>query len=453
MVDEPGPFSPPVDGLNASIGEALAWLDRHINLEAIEAGKAGRHALPTLERVRALVKAIGDPQSAYPVVHVTGTNGKGSTARMCSALLISAGLNPGLYTSPHLESINERMVVGGLAITDADLSRGLASMAELEVFLGEQATWFEILTATAFAWFAEQGVDSAVLEVGLGGRFDATNVADADVAVVTNIGLDHLDILGPTRRHIASEKAGIIKAGSCVVLGELDPKIVSIFEDEAAVAGAAALWRGGKDFGAEANRSAVGGRVCDLYTPLGGYEDVFVPLYGAHQADNAACALAAAQSFLGAPLGEDVVVDGFASVTVPGRLEVVARRPLVVLDGAHNAAGAAAAGVALRDDFADHDVVVVMGCLRGRDPRELLASLGPELISRVIACSPPSPRAQPGETVVAAARELGLEAEDCGAVAEAVKRAMQVAVADDVVLVTGSLYVVGAARSLLRQGR
>jgi len=449
VADEVGPFSPPAAGLNASIGEALAWLDRHINLEAIESGKAGRHALPTLERIAALCKVLGDPQSSYPVVHITGTNGKGSTARMCSALLASAGLNPGLYTSPHLESINERMAIGGRTITDAELSRELAAMAELEVFVGESATWFEILTATAFTWFAEEAADSAVIEVGLGGRFDATNVADALVAVVTNVELDHVDILGPTRAQIASEKAGIVKAGSTLVLGEEDPDIARIFEAEAAAAGAAAVWCRGRDFGAERSRPAVGGRVFDLYTPLSRYEDVFVPVFGAHQADNAACALAAAQALFGAPIGEEVMADAFASVTAPGRLEVLGHRPLIVLDSAHNAAGARAAGAALSEDFGGNRVLVVMGCLRGRDPADLLRGLGPELISTVLACSPPSPRAQSAAAVASAAAALGLATEECAGVAEAVERALQLAGEDDLVLVTGSLYVVGAARSLL----
>ncbi|MGO8874655.1 MAG: bifunctional folylpolyglutamate synthase/dihydrofolate synthase [Acidimicrobiales bacterium] len=451
MADEVGPFSPPAAGLNASIGEALAWLDRHINLEAIESGRAGRHALPTLERIAALVKVMGDPQLSYPVVHITGTNGKGSTARICAALLISAGLNPGLYTSPHLESINERMAVGGVPITDAELSRELAAMAELEVFVGERATWFEILTATAYAWFAEEAADSAVIEVGLGGRFDATNVATAEVAVVTNVELDHLDILGPTREQIASEKAGIVKAGSHLILGEQDAAIARIFEEEALAVGAAGLWRRGEDFGAERTRLAVGGRAFDLYTPLGRYEDLYLPLFGAHQADNAACALAAAQALLGTPLSEDVVVDAFSSVTAPGRLEVVGHRPLVVLDGAHNTAGALAAGAALADDFFGRRTIVVMGCLRGRDPADLLGGLGTSQISTVLACTPPSPRAQAAEAVVAAAQELGLLAEDCGGVPEALQRALELAGEEDLVFVTGSLYVVGAARALLHR--
>jgi dihydrofolate synthase/folylpolyglutamate synthase len=429
----------------------LAWLDRHINLEAIESGKAGSHGLPSLERIRALVGVMGEPQEAYPVIHVTGTNGKGSTARMCAALLASAGLNEAVYASPHLELINERMSLRGSPISDDELALRLGMMAELEVFVGVKATWFEIVTAAAFGWFADEAADVAVVEVGLGGRYDATNVADGAVAVVTNVELDHVDMLGPTREKIAAEKAGIIKAGSYVVLGEDDPAIARLFEEEASAVGAAAVWRRGEDFGSEESRLAVGGRVVDLYTPLGRYPEVFVPLYGAHQADNAACALAAAQALVGSPLGQDVVADAFASVTVPGRLEVVGRSPLVVLDGAHNAAGAAAAGAALEEDFFGRKVIVVMGCLRGRDPAELLRGIGPEHVAAVLACRPPSPRALPGDAIVAAAMALGLVAEDCGDVAQALQRALQVAGDDRLVLVTGSLYVVGTARTLLRQ--
>ncbi len=451
MPDEVGPFSPPAAGLKASIGEALAWLDRHVNLEAIESGKAGRHALPTLDRIAALMKVLGDPQASYPVVHITGTNGKGSTARMCTSLLTAAGLNPGLYTSPHLETINERITVGGVPITDVELARELAAMAELEVFMGERATWFEIVTATAFAFFAGEGADSAVVEVGLGGRYDATNVADAEVAVVTNVALDHLDILGDTREQIAAEKAGIIKSKSSLVLGERDPDIARIFEEEALSVGAHQVWHRDADFGARDNRPAHGGRVVDLYTPLGHYEDVYVPLFGAHQGDNAACALAAAQAFLGVPLGEDVVHEGLGAVTVPGRLEVVSRQPLIVLDGAHNPAGAGAAGAALTEDFVGRRVIVVMGCLRGRDVADLLSGLGVERLASVLACTPPSPRAQPAAAVVEAACRLGLESEECGGVAEALQRAGEIASGNDLVLVTGSLYVVGAARALLCQ--
>ncbi len=433
-----------------SLGETLAWLDRHVNLEAIESGRAGRLGLPSLERISALVGALGDPQATYPIVHVTGTNGKGSTSRMTAAILQACGLSVGTYLSPHLERINERLEFDGVEISDESFVSVLGTVAEIERFLGIRATWFELVTAAAYAWFADMAAESAVVEVGLGGRFDATNVGNADVAVVTNVELDHTQILGTTRESIAAEKAGIIKSGSLLVLGDEAPAVSAIFEEEAELVGARAVWRRGTEFGCSSNRLAVGGRLIDLWTPLGRFSDVHLPLHGAHQADNAACAVAAAQAFLETTIEEDVVHDALAAVRVPGRLEVVRRHPLVVLDGAHNPAGAATAGWALREDFgAGRRVIVVMGCLRGRDPGELLSALGPERIATVVACRPPSPRAQEPASVVDAARALGLAAEESGTTAEAVQRALELADRDDLVLVTGSLYVVGAARTAL----
>ncbi len=448
------PTDPPLLPLpgagSPSFGETLAWLDRHINLEAIEAGRAGSLGLPSLERIKALVGALGDPQTTYPVIHVTGTNGKGSTSRMAAAILRACGLSVGSYSSPHLERINERLEFEGAEISDESFARVLGTVAEVERFLGMRATWFELVTAAAYAWFADVAAEAVVAEVGLGGRFDATNVADADVAVVTNVELDHTQILGNTRELIAAEKSGIIKAGSLVVLGEEDSSVAAIFEAEAESVGARGIWRRGEEFGCSSDRLAVGGRLVDLWTPLGQFSEVHVPLHGAHQADNAAAALAAAQGLLGTTIAPEVVSEALASVKVPGRLEVVCRHPLVVLDGAHNPAGAAAAGLALIEDFAAaRRVIVVMGCLRGRDPEELLSALGPERLAVVVACRPPSPRAQDPENVVEAAHSLGLLAEEAETTAEAVERALELADRDDLVLVTGSLYVVGAARTAL----
>jgi len=449
----PGEAAPllPLPGVGTpSLGETLAWLDRHVNLEAIESGRAGRMGLPSLERISALASALGDPQATCPIVHVTGTNGKGSTSRMVSAILQACGLTVGTYSSPHLERITERLELAGVEISDEAFATVLGTLAELERFLGLRATWFEIVTAAAYAWFAERAAEAAVIEVGLGGRYDATNIGYADVAVVTNVELDHTDILGMTRESIAAEKAGIIKSGSLLVLGEQDPVLASIFEAEAEQVGARAVWRRGTDFGCGSNRLAVGGRLVDLWTPLGRFPDVHLPLHGAHQGDNAACAVAAAQAFLETPLGADIVAAALGAVKVPGRLEVVRRHPLVVLDGAHNPAGAAAVGRTLQEDFgAARRVIVVMGCLRGRDPGELLSALGPERVAAVVACRPPSPRAQEPACVADAAISFGLIAEESGTTAEAVGRALELASGDDLVLVTGSLYVVGAARTAL----
>ncbi|MGA3215546.1 MAG: Mur ligase family protein [Acidimicrobiales bacterium] len=447
--DDP-PLLPLPGGGSPSFGETLAWLDRHINLEAIEAGRAGSLGLPSLKRIRALLGALGDPQTTYPVVHVTGTNGKGSTSRMTAAILRACGLSVGMYSSPHLERINERLEFEGVEISDESFAQVLGTVAEVERFLGIRATWFELVTAAAYAWFADMAAEVVVSEVGLGGRYDATNVADGDVAVVTNVELDHTQILGPTREAIAAEKSGIIKPGSLLVLGEEDPSVAAIFETEAQSVGARAVWRRGYEFGCSSDRLAVGGRLVDLWTPLGQFSEVHLPLHGAHQADNAAAALAAVQGLLGTSVDPDVVAGAFASLRVPGRLEVLRRHPLVVLDGAHNPAGAAAAGKALNDDFAAaRRVIVVMGCLRGRDPAQLLSALGPARIDVVVACRPPSPRAQEPESVVEAADSLGIRAEEAETTAEALERALLLAERDDLVLVTGSLYVVGAARTAL----
>lgn len=429
------------------LAEALAYLDRHVNLEVLPPGAPG--IARSLARMRRLVSVLGDPQAAYPVIHVTGTNGKGSVARMVTALLAEMGLSVGTYTSPHLERINERIAWNGEPISDAALCEMVEAVALVEPLVGEPPTYFEIVTAAAFRYFADVAVDAAVVEVGLGGRWDATNVADATVAVVTNVAIDHTEYLGPTRADIAAQKAGIVKPGCTLVLGEYDPDLVPLFLAERP----SVAWVRGADFSCTANRLAHGGRLCDLRTPGAAYDDVYVPLHGAHQGDNAAVALAAAEAFFGQPLDERVVEGGFAAVEVPGRMEVLRRRPLVVVDGAHNPAGAAALGHALDEAFGtDADRILVVGMLKGRDPVEVLTGLGAGRARHVLACAPDSPRAMAAEEVAAAARALGAPAEVAGSVAEAVARALAAAGPEDQVVITGSLYVVGAARGLLRGG-
>lgn len=439
-----------------SLGEVLAWLDRHINLEAIERGAAGRAAQPTLERIAALTRAMGDPERSFPFIHITGTNGKTSTTRLCSALLAAQGLSVGTYTSPHLTALNERISWNGEPISDDDLVEVLSPLLALEDFVRAEnpgmlaPTWFELMTAAAFRFFSDVAIDAGVLEVGLGGRFDATNVADGDVAVVTNIALDHVSILGATRAAIAWEKAGIVKPGCVAVVGEKDDRIVGIFEDEARRVGVAGLWRRGVDFDCVDNLAAHGGRVISVRTPGATYEDLFVPLFGAHQGDNAAVALAAAEAFFGSPLDASVVAEGLATAQVPGRLEILERRPLVVVDGAHNPAGAAALGGALEEDFAAvRRTVVVFGCLNGRSPADILAALGTDRIAHVVACAPPSLRGLPASEIASVARSLGLGASVADSVAEALAAARALVSEDDLVLITGSLYLVGAAREHL----
>ncbi|MGH9073221.1 MAG: bifunctional folylpolyglutamate synthase/dihydrofolate synthase, partial [Acidimicrobiales bacterium] len=346
--------------------------------------------------MRELALTVGDPQDAYPVLHLTGTNGKGSTARMLTALLRARGLRVGTYTSPDLEQVNERLAHDGEPIADADLADILALVADAETLMEEPPNRFEILTAAALRWFSDVAVDVAVVEVGLGGTHDATNVVDGRVAVVTNVSPDHLDVIGPTLADIAREKAGIVKPGATLVLGETAPDLAAIFRGAASAAGADWTWERDTDFGCEVNQPAHGGRLLDLRTPGARYPGVYLALHGAHQGDNAACALMAAEAFFGAPLHRDVVEEGFATATSPGRMEVVGRQPLCLLDGAHNPAGARAAGATLAEEFAAAGRrVVVMGVLRGRDPAEMLAGLSPAGLAHVVACRPPSPRALP----------------------------------------------------------
>ncbi|MDP9402091.1 MAG: Mur ligase family protein [Actinomycetota bacterium] len=424
--------------------DALAYLDGLVNLEAVVAGVV---AQPTLRRIHRLMALMGDAQRAYPVVHLTGTNGKGSTARMITVLLAAMGLSVGTYTSPDLERVNERLAWNEEPIDDDDLAGLIEAVAALEPLLDEAPSRFEVLTAAAYRWFADVAVDVAVVEVGLGGRWDATNVADATVSVVTNVSADHAEILGPTLVDIAAEKAGIVKPGALLVLGETDPGLAGVFRD----AGPAQVWERDVEFAVEANRLAHGGRLVDVRTPGASYKELYLPVHGAHQADNAAVALAAAEAFFGRPLPLDLVEAAFARLRLPGRMEVVSRQPLVLLDGAHNPAGARAAAATLAEEFeAASPRILVLGMLRPRDPAEMLEALGVAGTRLVVAVAPPSPRAVPAADVAAAATALGVRAEMSASVAEAVALAHAEAADTEMVLVTGSLYLVGAAGAALR---
>lgn len=422
--------------------ESLRFLDRHINLEAT-AGAI--HGL-SLDQMRSLVDVLGDPQQAFKVIHITGTNGKGSTARMITSLLIESGLSVGTYSSPHLQRVNERIAWNGSPIDDAQFASVVTELARLAPLAGMQPSYFELLTAGALLWFAECAVDVAVVEVGLLGRFDATNVCDADVAVITNIGRDHTDGVGDWRGAIASEKAGIIKPGSFAVVGESDPTLLGAFEAE----GPAGLWVRGRDFDLIGDRTALGGHVIDVQTPNGRIGDIYLPLHGRHQAMNASCALAATEAFFGRALDDDLASSALAGVTSPGRFEIVSHAPLVIIDGAHNPQGAAAAAATLEQEF---DIagrrVLVVGMLGGRDVVEMLDRLGARSMDLVIACTPESPRAIPAADIAAVSRAMGVLTESIDDVATAVSRAISISTDDDAVLIAGSLYVAGAARTAM----
>ncbi len=431
-----------------SLGDALAWLDGHQNMERMLADT--RRAVPDLGRMRTVVDVLGHPEAAAPAIHVTGTNGKTSTARCLTSLLSAKGLRVGTFTSPHLEAINERLSADGEPISDAELAEVLSTLAGIEPLLGDsRLTWFEILTAAAMLWFADRPVDVAIFEVGLGGRWDATNVVEAEVAVVTNVGLDHVEFLGPTRSDVAGEKAGIVKPGSTLVLGERDPELRPIFEREQPQA----TWLAGRDYDCEHNQLAVGGRSLDLRTPAASYEGVWLDLHGSHQGENFAAALAAAEAFFGQPTDDKLVREAAATVRSPGRLEIVRREPLVVLDGAKNLEGAHAAAAAVAEEFgAARSEILVVGMLQGKDPALMLEALGARRTRLVVACPAPSPRTQPAGVVAGAALGLGVDAVETGSVEDAIDAALGEAGADDLILITGSLYVVGAARAVLAVG-
>jgi dihydrofolate synthase/folylpolyglutamate synthase len=433
----------------ADVTDALAWLDSHIDFEST---MPSRRALPTLARMEALMSVLGQPNVASPAIHITGTNGKGSTSAMATMLLLAKGLTVGTYTSPNLHRVNERLAANGTPIDDAALAAVLSELALLEPMVGERPTRFELLTAAGLAWFATEAVDAMVIEVGLGGTWDCTNVVHGQVAVVTNISYDHTDVLGPTLEGIAADKAGIIEPGSTVVIGETAPDLVGIIETQATEVGAAATWVAGRDYGCESNQRAVGGRLVTLWTPDGGrYEDVLVPLHGAHQGTNAATAVAAVQAFFGAPLERDVVDDALAAVRMPGRLEVLARHPLLIVDGAHNVAGMAALGRAVAEEFdVEGSAVAVVGMLSGRDPLAMVQALAPAGVRTLIACQPDSPRALATAAVAEAARAAGLTVHEEPDVLDALRLARGLVVADGLVVVAGSLYVVGTARAEVR---
>jgi dihydrofolate synthase/folylpolyglutamate synthase len=421
--------------------DALAYLDDHASYDT-----TGRIDNPSIDVISALCAAMGDPQHAQPVIHVTGTNGKGSTVQMVTRLLMAQGLVVGSLTSPHLERVNERIRRNGEPISNEEFGEMIAAIADLEAIVGVRPSYFEAVTAAAFRWFADVAVDVAVVEVGMLGRWDATNVVNAQVAVVTNIGLDHTEFAGSTLAHIAAEKAGIIKTESAAIIGEADPELVEIFRAEG---GASTLVRD-VDFEVVDNALAIGGRSLDIRTPTTVYSDLFLPLHGAHQGDNAAVALVAVETFFASPLAEDVVQEGFANVEMPGRFEVLGVQPLTIIDAAHNPPGADVCAEVFFGDFnPDGRRILVVGTLR--DPASMLAALRADEFDVVHACTAPSPRGVAAVDVARAARDMGCdEVYVHDTVEQACRAALRHADADDAILATGSIYVAGSARAALR---
>jgi dihydrofolate synthase/folylpolyglutamate synthase len=403
---------------------------------------------------------LGSPQRSFPSIHITGTNGKTSTARMADSLLRAFGIRTGRYTSPHLHSVTERISLDGAPISAERLASTYDEIAPfIEIVDGRHAhrmTFFEVLTALAFAAFADAPVDVGVVEVGIGGAWDATNVIDAPVAVVTPIALDHERFLGDSVESIAAEKAGIIHPGARLVLAAQPLEAAEVLLHRAVEVGAEVA-REGLEFGVVERSIAVGGQLLTLRGLGGDYDQVLLPLHGVHQAHNAACALAAVEAFLGAgpdrPLDLAAVREGFAAAESPGRLEVVRRGPTVLLDAAHNPAGAAALAVALGESFTFERLVGVVGVMADKDARGMLEELA-GVLDVVVVTQSSSPRAMPVEELADLA--VGVFGGDQVVVRrqlpDAIEAAVELAETGDLaggVVVTGSIVTIGEARALL----
>jgi dihydrofolate synthase / folylpolyglutamate synthase len=419
-----------------------------------------------LGKIQQLLDLLGSPQRAYPAIHLTGTNGKTSTARMIDSLLRAHGLHTGRYTSPHLETVRERISLDGEPVDErrfVETYREVAPVAGLvDQRSAEPLTYFDLTTALAFATFADAPVDVAVVEVGLGGADDATNVLHAGVCVITPIGLDHTEWLGDTLTDIAWAKAGIIHKGATVVTAAQDEEAARPILERCAEVGAT-IAREGSEFGVLRRAVAVGGQVLTLQGLGAEYEEVFLPLHGAHQAQNAAVALAAVEAFLGAgttrALDPEVVREGFAGTSSPGRLERVRTAPTILLDAAHNPHGMAATVAALEEEFAFSRLVAVVGMLADKDVRHVLELLEP-VVDALVVTSNSSPRAMPAQELAAIATEIFRE--DTIRVApdmpDAIEAAVELAesnvdgeLSGVGVLITGSVFTVADARKLLRR--
>jgi dihydrofolate synthase/folylpolyglutamate synthase len=422
---------------------------------------------PSLDRIRAFTELLGEPQTSFQVIHLTGTNGKTSTSRMIETLLRALDLRTGRFTSPHLEKMSERISIDGEQLSDDDFVRAFNDVAPythlVDADQDQPLSFFETVVGMAFAAFADAPVDVAVVEVGMGGGWDATNVADADAAVVLPIAVDHAQYLGDSPLSIADEKAGILKPGSVAVLAQQLPDVTALLLERAVEVGASVV-REGVDFGVISRVPAVGGQMLSLQGLRDRYDDVFLPLYGAHQAQNAAVALAAVEAFVGeARLDAEIVLAAFAEVTSPGRLEIIRRSPTILLDAAHNPHGAAAISEALEDSFSFSPLVGVMGVMGDKDADGVLAALEPHL-SHVVCTQNSTSRSMSAAALGRAAVEIFGEdrVTVVSDLAGAIDQAATLAESGDdggyglgsgAVLVTGSVVTVGEARAMLKGRR
>ena len=415
---------------------------------------------PTLQRIAALVDVLGSPHLTYPTIHIGGTNGKTTTSRMIDSLLFEMGLRTGRFTSPHLESYLERISINGQSI---DPKAFIFTYNDIAAYIDlmdskfeHPISFFEAMTALAFAAFAEHPIDVGVIEVGMGGEWDATNVVDADVSVIMPINLDHTEYLGETLTEIAQTKAGIIKQSGFVVLAQQEPEAAKELLKRAAEMGADVA-REGVEYSVLSRSLAVGGQLLTIQGPSDTYEDIFLPLHGKHQASNAAAALVAVEAFFGdQELDIEAVRAGFANVTSPGRCEVVHREPTIILDAAHNPHGAAAIAETVQSEFTFDEVIGVVAPMGDKDIHGILLELE-QVMDSVIVTANSSPRSTPVEKLEKIAIEIF--GSDRVFSEETLEKALERAIKDTVrplsedsvgILVTGSVVTVGEARSYLR---
>ncbi len=439
--------------------------DDQARVDAIEKALLARwpetRIAPTLERISALVDILGSPQLTYPTIHVGGTNGKTTTSRMIDSLLFEMGLRTGRFTSPHLESYLERISINGSPIDAKEL---IFSFNDISPYLDlmdskfeHPISFFEAITALAFAAFAEHPIDVGVIEVGMGGTWDATNVVDADVSVITPIGLDHMEYLGSTIGEIAATKAGIIKEQGFIVLAQQTPEAAVELLRRAAEVGADVA-REGLEYSIDSRAVAVGGQLISVTGLRGHYDDIFLPLHGKHQASNAAAALIAVEAFFGEQdLDIDAVRAGFANVTSPGRCEVIHRDPTIILDAAHNPHGARAIAETIQSEFTFDEVIGIVALMADKDALGILQRLEP-VMNQIIVTTNSSPRAMSVSDLSALAGQVfGADrvfAEDN--LQDAIDRAVRDAVrplSDEslAILITGSVVTVGEARTAVRK--
>ncbi|MDK1291469.1 MAG: folylpolyglutamate synthase/dihydrofolate synthase family protein [Actinomycetota bacterium] len=418
--------------------------------EAFLNARIGHGIKPGLSRITGLLEFMGNPQTTYPSIHIAGTNGKTTVSRMVQQILGAHGLATGGFTSPHLHTVEERFTLHGVTLDSTDFTDAVADIAWFVTAYEREAdtsvTYFEVTAALAFSIFSTATVDVAVVEVGLGGRLDATNVIDSTVAVITGIDIDHIEFLGPTKAHIAAEKVGILGAGGLLVTGPVEGDVADVIG--AKVAETASSWiRSGSDFTVTDAVVAVGGWHVSIDGVFGEYEELYLPMHGRHQVDHLATAVAACEMFLGRDLDQDSIATAVESMNSPGRLEIVNRRPLIMIDGAHNIQGFLGLAETLANEFPAIEWRLVLGMRGERDVGDLVSPLR-GLIGKVFATAPADAAAiAPQEVAEAAGESLQVEAVVFADPAEAVDAAQREAGADGGVVVAGSLYLVGEVRT------